>query len=85
MFPVLPQSPCGHEVEPVLAPLDEPGLVYSWTRVSIDDGTTEIIAMADFLEGRLRVTAPVLEGDVAIGSSVVLRPGVSTAYAFVSG
>jgi hypothetical protein len=85
MFAMLPQSPCRHEVDPVLAPLDGFGTVYSWTRVSIGDETTEVIAMADFREGRVRVTAPVLEGSMKIRSSVVLPPGATTAYAFVAG
>ena len=84
MFPVLPQLPCGHEVAPMLEALDEPGIVYSWTRVWLDDGTSRVIAMVDFREGRVRVTAPVLDDDVEIGSSLRIRPGTTTPYAFVA-
>lgn len=66
-FPVHPLSPCGHEADAILSPLEDAGEVFSWTRTHQSDGAT-VIAMTDFLGGELRVTAPVLRlDDVAIG------------------
>jgi uncharacterized OB-fold protein len=70
-FPQHLLSPCGHDAPPELVAFDAPGEVYSWTRTHGDDGA--VLAMADFLEGELRVTAPVVGGeDVAIGDRVVV-------------
>ncbi|MGH8913650.1 MAG: hypothetical protein ACRDZM_03945 [Acidimicrobiia bacterium] len=81
MLPVLEMSPCGHDAPPVLSPLDEAGVVYSWTRVWPDD-TGQTLAMADFLGGRLRVTAPLLDGgEVVIGDRVRLTVGSGTPLA----
>ena len=81
MLPVLAMSPCGHSAEPVLAPLDGVGVVYSWTRVWSDE-TAQTLAMADFLDGRLRITAPVLgSGEVAIGDLVTASSGDDTPIA----
>ena len=72
-FPVHQLSPCGHDADPVIAPLDESGEVFSWTRTHQADGVTTI-AMADFLGGELRVTAPVHDVDeIAIGDSLAVR------------
>jgi uncharacterized OB-fold protein len=82
MLPVLDRAPCGHHEAPELRPLDEPGVVYSWTvtRISEDDGT--LLAMADFLGGRIRVTAPVLHADeIAIGDEVDVVSGIDTPLA----
>jgi len=83
MLPVLDRSPCGHRAAPDLRPLDEPGVVYSWTvsRISSDEDGT-LLAMADFLDGRIRVIAPLLEADaVAIGDEVDVVPGIDTPLA----
>lgn len=82
MFPLLSELPCGHAGPPTLMPFEGPGLVYSWTRVWLSEEPGRIIAMADFLDGRLRVTAPVVDADkIEIGDSVHLAPGIDTAYA----
>jgi len=79
-FPVHPLSPCGHDAEPVLTSLDEVGEVFSWTRTYQADGTTSI-AMADFLGGDLRVTAPVLGvEEVAIGDRLVVLASPDGAF-----
>ena len=81
-LPVLEMSPCGHDDAPILAELAEPGTVYSWTKVARSGGS-QVLAMADFFDGRLRVTAPVLDpGDIAIGDSVVAIAGSETPYGF---
>lgn len=82
MLPVLPLSPCGHDDQPVLTPLDEPGVVYSWTTVRPgEEEPGKTLAMADFLDGRLRVTAPVLDGGgVAIGDQVKVTIGWDTPF-----
>lgn len=73
-FPILPRPSCGHTVAPERIPLTAPGVVYSWTRVHGTPGEPPtVIAMADFLEGRLRVTAPMPGvAAVAIGDPVVV-------------
>jgi len=72
-FPVHVLAPCGHSEEPTLHAFDEAGVVYSWTRSHGADGAVPI-AMADFLDGELRVTAPVVGADeVAIGDLLVVR------------
>ena len=84
-YPVLPVSPCGHSDAVVVAPLEESGVVYSWTRVSIDpksEGT--LIAMVDFLGGGIRVTAPLVGAtEVAIGSKASLREVADSSYYLV--
>jgi uncharacterized OB-fold protein len=66
-FPVHPLSPCGHDGEPSLRAFDTAGTVYSWTLAHGPDGSTPM-AMVDFLDGALRVTAPVVGTDaVTIG------------------
>ncbi|MDP2624193.1 MAG: hypothetical protein Q8Q29_10395 [Actinomycetota bacterium] len=80
MLPVLDRSPCGHREASELRPLDKPGVVYSWTvsRIASDEDGT-LLAMADFLDGRIRVTAPVLDADaIGIGDEVDVVPGVDT-------
>ena len=82
MLPVLAQSPCGHEQAPLVAPMGEVGSVYSWTRVWLDADAGRLLAMADFLDGRLRVTAPLLDADaVSIDDRVRVVRGTSTPYA----
>jgi uncharacterized OB-fold protein len=79
-FPVHTLSPCGHEAEPILAPLEDAGEVFSWTRTHQADGVTPI-AMADFLGGELRVTAPVLGVDeVSIGDRLVALASADGAF-----
>ncbi len=83
MLPVLDRSPCGHLDEPVLESLDQPGVVYSWTISHlVTDGDPILLAMADFLDGRIRITAPVLgAGLVEIGDAVEALPGAATPLA----
>lgn len=83
MLPVLPLSSCGHSDEVEILPLTESGEVYSWTRahVGTPPGGT-LMAMADFFDGALRVTAPVLDAEeIDIGDRVVVVPGEDTPYA----
>jgi uncharacterized OB-fold protein len=76
-------SPCGHDDEPERAPLDSPGIVYSWTRVWPTPESGRLMAMADFFDGALRVTAPVVDtGEVAIGDAVTAIIGSETPVAF---
>lgn len=81
-LPVLELSPCGHDVAPRLAPLDEPGRVYSWTRSWSSPEDSTIIVMADFFDGDLRVTGP-LDGDVGIAIGDTVWAHVGTASPFV--
>ena len=79
-FPVHTLSPCGHDAEPILSPLEDAGEVFSWTRTHQANGVTPI-AMTDFLGGELRVTAPVLGVDeVAIGDRLVLLESTDGAF-----
>ncbi len=81
MLPILPLSPCGHDDQPVLTPLTESGIVYSWTAVqrTLEESTT--LAMADFLEGRLRITAPIIDSaEIAIGDRVRVTLGRDTPF-----
>jgi hypothetical protein len=81
MFPVLPLSPCGHADEPSIEALDEPGTVYSWTRVALGEGDVQLLAMVDFLGGSLRVIAPVADTDeLAIGDQLVLTASTDHPY-----
>ena len=85
MLPIVPLSPCGHDEAPVVAPLEEPGVVYSYTRQFPEPDRPRVIAMVDFLGGRLRVASPVLDLDeVAIGDHLRAVPGRSTPVAFVA-
>jgi uncharacterized OB-fold protein len=63
--------------------MTESGVVYSWTRVWVGkDSQGQVLAMADFLDGRLRVTAPVLEAsEIEIGDRVEVTSGVDTPLA----
>jgi uncharacterized OB-fold protein len=80
-FPVHVLSPCGHGGDPILEPLTATGTVYSWTRSHSADGAT-LIAMADFLDGELRVTAPVLGADaVAIDDRLTVVTGGDLPFA----
>jgi len=80
-FPVHALSPCGHDAEPILAPLEEAGEVFSWTRTHRSDGGVTPIAMADFFGGELRVAAPVLRVDeVAIGDRLVVLSSADGAF-----
>ena len=84
MLPVLDMSPCGHDAPPVLAPLTEPGTVYSWTRVWLgDDPDGRLIVMADFLDGALRVTAPLDGTEIATGDAVLLTAADDAPYRLV--
>ena len=85
MLPVLTMSPCGHADEPQLIDLVEPGRVYSWTRVwEGEEQTANVLVMADFLGGHLRVSAPLLgAGGVEIGDAVQVTAGTKTPYALI--
>lgn len=81
MFPVPEISPCGHSGKVETSPLEEPAFVYSWTRMRL--GQDRILVMADFFDGELRVTAPLLDADsVEIGDRVRLVKGDDTPYAY---
>jgi uncharacterized OB-fold protein len=83
MFPIPPLSPCGHDAPVDKNPLIENGLVYSWTRTRLGE-SDRLLVMVDFLEGRLRVSAPLLGADhVEIGDAVRIESAVDTPYAFV--
>ncbi|HJR93542.1 MAG TPA: hypothetical protein VJ938_13940 [Acidimicrobiia bacterium] len=85
MLPVLDLSPCGHDAPPVRAPLTESGTVYSWTRVWLgDEPNGRLIVMADFLDGALRVTAPLDGAEIAIGDAVVLTAAEDVPYRLVN-
>lgn len=74
-FPVHELSPCGHDAEPRLVPLTEAGRVFSWTRTHQQDAVT-VLAMADFFDGALRITAPIRGvTEIAIGDLVRARSG----------
>lgn len=82
MFPVLSLSPCGHPGRVARRALDETGIVYSWTRIRL--GQDRLLVMADFFDGGLRVTGPLLDADqVEIGDRVRLVEGVDSPYAFM--
>lgn len=83
MFPVPPLSPCGHDAPVELKPLVESGRVYSWTRVHLGE-EPQLIVMADFLGGRLRVNAP-MKGteEVSIGDEVRLEADETYPYRLV--
>lgn len=84
MLPVLALPPCGHAEPASIAPLDTPGVVYSWTRVWSTPESNRLMAMVDFFDGGLRVTAPVIETDeVSIGDLVEARTGTDTPVVFV--
>jgi uncharacterized OB-fold protein len=71
-FPVHALTPCGHDATPSLHTFEAPGTVYSWTRSHGADGAV-LIAMTDFLDGELRITAPVTGVDsVDIGDELVV-------------
>jgi hypothetical protein len=73
MFPVLPLSPCGHDDPPTLQPLDVAGQVHSWTRMATQGEPDTLLAMVDFLDGQLRVIAPVVGVDeIRIGDRLWL-------------
>lgn len=79
MVPILALPPCGHETPPTIAPLDGPGVVYSWTRLWPSPDTSKLMVMADFLDGDLRITAPLVAADtVAIGDRVHAVVGTET-------
>lgn len=78
MLPVLPFSPCGHDAPPIERPLDSIGVVYSWTATTTPDGP-RLMAMADFFDGALRVTGPVMGAEkIAIGDEVRASIGIET-------
>lgn len=80
-LPVQDLSPCGHDVEPVLAPLEAQGVVYSWTRSWSTPDDSRLIVMADFLDGALRVTGPLAgDGPVEIGDTVWAHVGTDSPY-----
>lgn len=79
MLPVLEYLPCGHDGPPALAPLDTLGTVYSWTRSWTGPDRSTVIAMADFLDGALRIGAPMVGSDeVAIGDLVTAVVGIES-------
>lgn len=83
-FPVHELSPCGHDADPVLVPFDEVGTVFSWTRTHQGDDVT-VIAMTDFLDGDLRVTAPVVGvSRIAIGDELAVRSTDDGAFFLVT-
>lgn len=83
MLPVPALSPCGHEAPARRAPLTQPGEVYAWTRAWSGDAPL-LMAMVDFFDGRLRVTAPApgLES-VTVGDQLRLAVDGSWPYVFV--
>lgn len=82
-FPPLAANPCAHDDPAVLAPLEAPAVVYSFTRAWHSDTASTLLVMADLFDGALRVSAP-LRGaeEVAIGDGVRLRRSGSS-YEFV--
>jgi len=82
MFPVPDLTLCGHDGGVELLPFEEPGQVYSRTRIPAMTESSVTMAMVDFLDGRIRVSAPVEAGDVRIGEEVRLVAGRATPYAF---
>lgn len=70
-FPILALSPCGHEGEQARRPFEGDGEVYSWSRSWTGREESVLIAMADFLDGSIRVTAPMVDAeDISIGDRV---------------
>lgn len=79
MVPVLELPPCGHDAQPSISSLDGPGVVYSWTRLWSSAETSQLMVMADFFDGDLRITAPLVGADaVAIGDQVHAAVGTET-------
>jgi uncharacterized OB-fold protein len=79
MVPVLDLSPCGHDAETIVRALDAEGTIYSWTRLWTSAESSTLVAMADFLDGTLRIAAPVGATDsIEIGDRVVARRGDNT-------
>lgn len=84
MMPILELMPCGHDAVPQRAPLDSVGQVYSWTRSWHGEGLSTLIAMADFFEGRLRITAPVVNAEsVEVGDTIAARASDEGPYVLV--
>lgn len=83
MIPILELSPCGHDAETIVRTLDSEGIIYSWTRLWATPESGTVVAMADFLDGTLRIAAPVSVDSVEIGDSVVARRGEVTPLALV--
>ena len=79
MFPVLSRLPCGHD-DVQLQQLDEVGVVYSWTESRLAGPDPEVMVMADFLDGMLRITAPLVTGTAEIGDLVVVVPAFDIPY-----
>jgi uncharacterized OB-fold protein len=83
-FPAQTLSPCGHLNTAEEVPFTDEGVVYSWTRTHESDEHV-LLAMADFLGGALRVTAPVLAAtSIAIGDRVRITRGDATPYALTA-
>ena len=81
MIPILELSPCGHDAETIVRTLDSEGIIYSWTRLWATPESSTLVAMADFLDGTLRIAAPVSADSVdslEIGGSVIARRGGAT-------
>ena len=79
MVPVLELPPCGHDATPSIAPLDSPGVVYSWTRIWSSADASTLMVMADFFDGGLRITAPLVGAEhVEIGDQVNAVVGTET-------
>lgn len=83
MLPILEFLPCGHSEPPIVEPLEAAGVVYSWTRLWTTADTSEILVMADFLDGTLRAAAPLTGAEsIAIGDPVLARVGDDTPLTF---
>ena len=78
MIPVLDLSPCGHDAETIVRTLDSEGTIYSWTRLWATPESSTVVAMADFLDGTLRIAAPVAADSIEIGDLVLAGRGETT-------
>lgn len=86
MVPVLELPPCGHDSPPSIVPLDGPGVVYSWTRLWSSAESSQLMVMADFFDGGLRITAPLVGAEtVAIGDRVHAFTGTETPVVLAAG
>ena len=82
-FPEHALPTCGHAGPGTSYSFTEEGQVYAWTRVHGAGGTT-LLAMADFLDGEVRVTAPLVgTAEVSVGDRVRVRRGAELPYELV--